>query len=299
MAPHHSPLRRLLPAVSAAAASVLVATLGLTLLAPAAHARPAIDDYAAYEPQTKCSPTVKPAMEYLARWAVARFGGEYGGISRACGGSKSEHKEGRAFDWTMDADEPSDQRRVQRFLKKVLRTDRQGNEHALARRMGIMYIIWDDQMYASYDRFAAKPYRHSACKSVARCSKTLRHRDHVHISLSRAGGAAETSWYARELKRVLRARAEQAAREAKASPPSPPSPPSGPSPQRRQCSRVPPRPSRPCRAAGASRPTPSASRRSGRRHGPRARCRSPRDGSGVRCASAPGCAPTSRRCGRR
>ena len=214
MAPHHSPTRRFLSAVSAAVAGVLVATLGLMLLTPAAQARPSIDDYAAYEPQTKCAPTVKPAMEYLARWAVARFGGEYGGISRACGGSKSEHKEGRAFDWTMDADSARDRRGVQRFLKKIFRTDRQGNEHALARRMGIMYIIWDDQMYASYDRFAAKPYRHSSCKTVARCSQTLRHRDHVHISLSRAGGAAETSWYARELKRVLRARAEQEAREA-------------------------------------------------------------------------------------
>ncbi len=134
-------------AVSATVAGVLVATLGL-MLSPAAQARPSIDDYAAYEPQTKCAPTVKPAMEYLARWTVARFGGEYGGISRACGGSRSEHKEGRAFDWTMDADSARDRRGVQRFLKKVFRTDRQGNEHALARRMGIMYIIWDDRIYS-------------------------------------------------------------------------------------------------------------------------------------------------------
>lgn len=216
MARHHSPTRRLLSAVPAAVAGVLVATLGLMLLTPAAHARPSIDDYAAYEPQTTCSPTPKPAMEYLARWLVRRFGGEYGGISRACGGSRSEHKEGRAFDWTMDADDAGDQRRVQRFLKKMLRTDRRGNEHALARRMGIMYIIWDDQMYASYDRFAPKPYLHPACRSVARCSQTLRHRDHVHISLSRAGGAAETSWYARELKRVLARRAARAEQRVEA-----------------------------------------------------------------------------------
>ncbi len=216
MAPHQLPLRRLL----SAAAVALAVTLGVTLLPAAAQPRsPAVvDDYAAYEPQTSCSPTAKPAMEYLARWLVRRFGGEYGGISRACGGSKSEHKEGRAFDWTMDADDAGDQRRVQRFLKKVLRTDRRGNEHALARRMGIMYIIWDDQLYAAYDRFVPKPYRHSDCTSVTRCSKTLRHRDHVHISLSRAGGAAETSWYSRELKRVLARRAAraEAARRAEA-----------------------------------------------------------------------------------
>ena len=199
MAPHHSPVRRLL----SAAALVLVALAGLALVPTAAHAAP-VEGYATYEPQRKCSPAAKPGMEHLAQWAVRRFGGVYGGISRACGGSASEHKEGRAFDWTMDADDADDQARVQRFLTKIFKTDRRGNEHAMARRMGIMYVIWDDQMYAAYDRFAPKPYLHSGCKKLAKCSKTLRHRDHVHISLSRAGGDGTTSWFVRQLARAQR-----------------------------------------------------------------------------------------------
>ena len=62
--------------------------------------------------------------------------------------------------------------------------------------MGIMYIIWNDHMYSAWDHFEREGYLSSSCKSVQKCSKTLRHRDHMHISLSRRGGRGETSWYA-------------------------------------------------------------------------------------------------------
>ena len=70
-----------------------------------------------------------------------------------------------------------------------------GEPAELARRMGIMYVIWNDHIYASYDQFRVRAYRSSSCKTLATCSKTLRHRDHMHISLIRAGGAGRTSWY--------------------------------------------------------------------------------------------------------
>lgn len=238
MAPHHAPhssgapgrtrptarhrrttrrSRLRLPALLAALVTCLAVLPGPPL---ASSAQP-IEDYAGYEPQTRCSPTAKPGTTYLAGWIVKRYGGTAGGISRACtSGGSSEHKEGRAFDWMLDADDPADQARAQRFLTKVLATDKQGNAHALARRMGIMYVIWDDVMYAAYDGFTAKPYKHSGCKSLARCSQTLRHRDHVHISLTRAGGQGTTSWYVRraavEQRRAERAEARRAAqREAR------------------------------------------------------------------------------------
>ena len=40
-------------------------------------------------------------------------------------------------------------------------------------------------------------YLSSSCKSVKKCSVTLRHRNHVHISLTRAAGRGELSWYTR------------------------------------------------------------------------------------------------------
>jgi hypothetical protein len=64
--------------------------------------------------------------------------------------------------------------------------------------MGVMYVIFNDHMWASYDHFARKDYLNGACPSLKKCSTTLRHRDHVHISLSRPGARAKTSWYSRQ-----------------------------------------------------------------------------------------------------
>ena len=174
-------------------AGVLLALSVLLALAAPAQAR--IEDYADYQGQTRCSPKAKPGTKALARWLVRRGGGK-GPISRSCSvGGTSEHKEGRAFDWTLDATRAKDRRIAEGFLDDAFRTDRKGNEHALARRMGIMYIIWDDRMWSAWDRFERESYLSSSCKKRKRCSKTLRHRDHMHISLSRKGGRGETSWY--------------------------------------------------------------------------------------------------------
>ncbi|WP_345265456.1 hypothetical protein [Nocardioides nanhaiensis] len=202
--------------LTALAGAVLLCLAVLPGSSPAQSAQP-IEDYAGYEPQTKCSPTAKPGTTYLATWIVKRHGGTAGGISRPCrSGGASEHKEGRAFDWMLDADDPADRERAERLLTRLFATDKQGNPHALARRMGIMYLIWDDTMYAAYDGFAAKPYKHSGCRTVTRCSQTLRHRDHVHISLTRAGGNGTTSWYVRRAAAEQRRSARAAERRAAA-----------------------------------------------------------------------------------
>ena len=132
----------------------------------------------------------------LGRWLVKKIGGGGGATGRACGGGASEHKDGRAVDWTNDATTKAGRANAQRFLDKIFKTDKDGNAHALARRMGIMYVIWNDRMYSAWDQFEPEPYLSSGCKSKKKCSKTLRHRDHVHISLSMAGAKGRTSWYA-------------------------------------------------------------------------------------------------------
>ena len=57
--------------------------------------------------------------------------------------SASLHAEGRAVDWHLDAARPADRREARRLIDLWLATDRAGNEHALARRMGIQEIIWN------------------------------------------------------------------------------------------------------------------------------------------------------------
>ena len=155
-----------------------------------------LEPYAGYQPQTTCKRRPKPGVLMLADWLVARGGG-YGPISRSCrGSSTSEHKESRAFDWLLDADDPTDQAIATALLDELFAPDDTGQPHALARRMGIMYVIWDDTMYASYDGFEAERYLSSGCRSRRTCSPTLRHRDHMHLSLTRQGAKGLTSWYA-------------------------------------------------------------------------------------------------------
>ena len=177
--------------------ALAVAAAGATggALAMAAPAAAQIEGYADYEPQTKCSPTPKPGTKVLARWLVRR-GGSKGPMSRSCkSGGASEHKDGRAFDWSLDAARPRDRQIATAFLDVAFATNGRGHEHARARRMGIMYIIWNDHMYSAWDRFERERYLSSGCKSRKKCSKTLRHRDHMHISLSRKGSRGLTSWY--------------------------------------------------------------------------------------------------------
>jgi hypothetical protein len=175
-----------------------VLLVGLTpLVASAAPYEAPPEDYASYEPQTRCRRAVQPGTRALATWIDKRFAGGKPVIGvRSCrSGGTSEHKDGRAIDWMMDAGRKAHRTEVARFLDKVFAPDKQGNEHALARRMGIMYVIWNDRMWSSYDHFEAERYRSSSCRKLSRCSATLRHRNHVHISLSKAGGRAATSWH--------------------------------------------------------------------------------------------------------
>ncbi len=199
MAPRSS--RSLLPRLAAVAVVVLLAGMVGVAVASASSVTPQaaklpVEPYASYQPQTHCSPKAKAGTTYLGQWLVRTYGGRFGGIGRSCAGhSTSEHKEGRAFDWMLDVRRPADRARVKRFLKEAFGAGPSGEPAELARRMGIMYVIWNDRMYAAYRGFRATPYVNSACRSKRTCSKTLRHRDHVHISLTRAGAKARTSWY--------------------------------------------------------------------------------------------------------
>ena len=172
------------------------------LAAPASWARTTaydtpVEDYATYQPQTTCRRTPQPGTLELARWIDRRYaGGTATASMRGCHtGGTSEHKDGRAIDWTMNAASKSDRLVVRDFLADLRAADADGNEDMLARRMGIMYVIWNDHMYSAWRQFQAEDYLSGGCRSLATCSTTLRHRDHVHISLGRPGARAATSWY--------------------------------------------------------------------------------------------------------
>ena len=194
-------MSRLARRAAAVLTTMAVATPVTLLSSPATAAYDGpVEDYASYQPQEGCVDSARRGTKELATWIDARYdGGPALASVRACdSGGVSEHKAGRAIDWMMDAGDDDQRREVRRFLDKVFATDRGDNAHALARRMGIMYVIWKDHVYASYDRFEREDYLHAGCTSRKKCSVTLRHRDHVHLSLSRRGGRGKTSWYNRD-----------------------------------------------------------------------------------------------------
>jgi hypothetical protein len=150
-----------------------------------------IEPYPAYDGQSTCSPSAKPGMVAFRDMVLQAYpaSGSYG-ISRDCNvGGTSEHKEGRAWDWANDASRPADRQRVQNFMAWLFATDQYGHTHAMARRLGIMYIIWNRRIFRLY----------RASEGWTPYSGSSPHTDHVHISLTRAGGNKRTSFWTMQL----------------------------------------------------------------------------------------------------
>src|SRR3546814_281753 len=131
------------------------------------------DTYAGYEPQGPCRSTAQPGTAELASWLVRNYPGTgSSGTVRACStGGQSEHKDGRAFDWAADVKSKAQKKAAYDFLARAFATDGKGVTDALARRMGIMYVIYDDKIYSSYRRFEQVDYVHPDCRKLSSLAK--------------------------------------------------------------------------------------------------------------------------------
>jgi hypothetical protein len=112
------------------------------------------------------------------------------GIVAACGtdGTVSEHYEGRAWDWQVSAANPTQKAEADAFLTWLTATDKYGNKYAMARRLGVMYVIWNARIWGIYR--ASEGWRSYSCSGTTGC-----HKDHVHFSFSWAGALAKTSYW--------------------------------------------------------------------------------------------------------
>jgi hypothetical protein len=160
-----------------------------------------IDDYR-YDRARHCYRRPSRGANALVAWLARNAGGQFWGIMRCerlSSDSMSLHSEGRAVDWHLDVSSAADRRAAWRLILTLLATDRAGNPHALARRMGVQEIIWNCRSWWSgADRMG--PY--SLCytrkgKLRGKVDRTLAHRDHVHIGLSRQGARMRTSFWRR------------------------------------------------------------------------------------------------------
>src|SRR5579875_1612324 len=70
-----------------------------------------------------------------------------------CGtdGTRSEHYDGRAIDWMVSVTDRRQHAAAKAFLAWLLATDKAGNRFAMARRLGVMYVIYDNRMWGAWD----------------------------------------------------------------------------------------------------------------------------------------------------
>ncbi len=198
-------------------AAALVAALAAVLLAPQAAlparaasaavaaavpppgpaATATIEAMGGYVADASCDAATKPGTARLASLLTATWPGTVVGTARACGtdGSVSEHYDGRAVDWMTPVRTPEGAARADAFIAWLFATDSQGNAFAEARRLGIMYLIWNNRIWGAYRPTDGwRPY--SSCASHPESSwDTACHRDHVHISLTWEGGMGRTSYW--------------------------------------------------------------------------------------------------------
>jgi len=158
-----------------------------------------IEDYK-YDHARRCRKRPMAGTLALQHWLERKWRGVSWGIvrcERLGRRNYSLHAEGRALDWHLDVHDAADRRAARRLILTLLATDKMGNPHALARRMGIQEIIWSCRSWwAGTDRMG----RYSYCygrngKRRKRFDDTQAHRNHVHIGLNRAGAKERTSFW--------------------------------------------------------------------------------------------------------
>jgi hypothetical protein len=154
---------------------------------PKASYSRAIEPLALYQPQTTCSPVAKPGVANFASRLLAAYPSTRSlGIVRACSvGGRSEHKEGRAFDWGVSAHSAAGRAKVAKVVHWLLKTDAYGNSYAMARRLGIQYLIWNHKIWGSY----------AASAGWRKYTGADPHTSHMHISFTWAGAREATSFW--------------------------------------------------------------------------------------------------------
>ncbi|TWP52429.1 hypothetical protein FKR81_08815 [Lentzea tibetensis] len=181
--------------------AAVVASITLGLMPVQAEAAPntpsfgaQIDPYSSYDGQKTCESSAKAGPIGVRDLLNTTYGTHTAGIVRNCDGSVSEHHEGRALDYHFNYFDTADRAKAEDFLSWLLATDQHGNAHAMARRLGVMYVIWNNRIWEAYRPGSGwTPY-----------SGDSPHQDHIHISFSWAGAYKQTSWWTQAAQQIGR-----------------------------------------------------------------------------------------------
>jgi hypothetical protein len=154
-------------------------------------------DAETYDPATHCTgPRHRKGMVALQRWLQTNSRGVFWGSYRCERWGKhsaSLHAEDRAIDW-----HPSDRAAARKLIDELLAPDKAGDQHALARRMGVEELIWDCSYWgAGTQNFEQYSYCYGRSGKLRKhLDPTAAHRNHVHIGMTKRGAAAKTSFWA-------------------------------------------------------------------------------------------------------
>lgn len=183
------------PTLRRCALVVLLATTAVTAVPPAGAVTPsgavagaAIEAPANYQAQFLCRSQIQPGVAAFRNLVLKAYPGTHSVSEvRGCSPSTtSEHQDGRAWDWGVHASKKKEKATAQDLLRWLLAPDQFGNDFAMARRLGIMYVIWNKRIWRAYSGTWG-PY---ACSGVTDC-----HQDHVHFSFGWAGAYKKTSYW--------------------------------------------------------------------------------------------------------
>jgi hypothetical protein len=150
-----------------------------------------IEGYVSDPTGTACATGPQPGARALVTELGHRWGGrgEIFNCRPVRGGSHlSLHGEGRAVDWYRTASDPAQAAEAQQIIDWLLATDAAGNEHALARRMGVQEIIWNHRIWTA--RRHAEGWRAYSGPDP--------HTSHLHIGLNWAGARKQTSYWTQQ-----------------------------------------------------------------------------------------------------
>ena len=185
---------------------VATATVLVALIASPAGAAPrvgsygrAIDPITGYDGASKCDPSPKPGVVGFQQLVLKAYPGTgAGSISRPCSGgtASSEHNEGRAWDWGVNAGVDSEKKKADNLIEWLLKEDRYGNEHAMARRTGVMYIIWNRRIWfpwGGWEIYCKQTKR--GCVDPDDGGVRSPHTDHVHFSFTWRGARKQTTFW--------------------------------------------------------------------------------------------------------
>lgn len=155
----------------------------------------AIEPFPDWEGAQLCDPVVHGGPKKLQALLTATYGTTSYGITRSCSGTAgtSEHNEGRALDWMISG--KTQKAYANAFLTWLFATDSAGNTYAMARRMGIMYVVWDNRMFRLYDVDRGWTEYDGCLSRLSASDDTDCHRNHVHFSFTWDGAGSATSYW--------------------------------------------------------------------------------------------------------